>query len=69
MSLKEAERASNLTSELQAAGMTARWDRVELQNGTWFRVMVGPIEGTVEANRALTQLRQRNLGARLIPLG
>jgi cell division protein FtsN len=68
-SLKEAERASRLTSELQAAGLSARWDRVDLQSGTWFRVMVGPIEGTVEANRALTQLRQRNLGAHLIPLG
>ena len=68
-SLKEASRASTLTAELEAAGLAARWDRVDLPSGVWFRVMVGPIEGTVEATRALTELRRRNLGAHLIPLG
>jgi cell division septation protein DedD len=67
-SLRGSGAAAALSAELRTAGLTASWERVDLSSGTWYRVMVGPFDNQVEANRALTLLRKRNLGARLIRL-
>jgi len=68
-SLRASDAAAALSSDLTAEGLTASYERVDLSNGTWYRVMVGPFMTRVEANRALTRLRKKNLGARLIKLG
>lgn len=67
-SLRASGAAAALSAELRTAGLTASWERVDLSTGTWYRVMVGPFDSQVEANRALTLLRKRNLGAQLIKL-
>jgi cell division septation protein DedD len=67
-SLRASGAAAALSAELRTAGLSATWERVDIDSGTWYRVMVGPFDNQVEANRALTLLRKRNLGARLIRL-
>ena len=67
-SLRKLQAAADLSRQLSAVGLIATWERVDLNTGTWYRVLVGPYDSQVEANRALTQLRKRNLGARLIKL-
>ncbi len=40
--------------------------RVQLENGTWFRVLTGPFSTQRQAQRAMTRLRQHNISALLI---
>lgn len=40
--------------------------RVQLENGTWFRVLTGPFSTQIQAQRAMTRLRQHNISALLI---
>ncbi len=40
--------------------------RVQLENGTWFRVLTGPFSTQSQAQRAMTRLRQHNISALLI---
>jgi cell division protein FtsN len=68
-SLKSYGAASNLAAELDSSGLSARFERVVLDQVTWYRVMVGPFPGRQEANRAMTALRKRNMGPRLIKSG
>ena len=72
-SLKSYGAASNLTAELDSTGLSARFERVVLDQVTWYRVMVGPFPGRQEANRVMTALRKRNNmgpgGPRLIKSG
>lgn len=69
ISLKSYDAAHTLSKDLNAAGLAARFERVDLTTGTWYRVMVGPFPSRLEANRAMTELRRRNMGPRLIKLG
>ena len=72
-SLKSYGAASNLVAELDSSGLNARFERVVLDQVTWYRVMVGPFPGRQEANRVMTALRKRNNmgpgGPRLIKSG
>jgi cell division septation protein DedD len=67
-SLKAYEAASSLSTELRGLGLSASFERVDLEDATWYRIMVGPFPTRVEADRAMTLLRKRNLGPRLIKL-
>lgn len=68
-SLKSFNAASNLAAELNNTGLNARFERVDLDQVIWYRIMVGPFPGRLEANRAMTSLRRRNLGPTLIKPG
>ena len=67
-SLRTQDAASSLSSELIGLGLISHFERVDVDNVTWYRIMVGPFPSQVEANRAMTLLRKRNLGPRLIKL-
>ena len=43
--------------------MPVSMSRVALQDGSWYRVTVGPYDSQTEAARALTRLRQQDLRA------
>lgn len=68
-SLKSSSAASHLSQELVGLGLHARYERVDVNSQIWYRVLVGPFQSRLEADRAMTTLRKRNLGPRLIRLG
>jgi cell division protein FtsN len=67
-SLKNPAAASDLSARLAELGLKARYERVNVNSEIWYRVMVGPFRTRVEADRAMTELRKRDLGPRLIRL-
>ncbi len=68
-SLRASEAAAALREQLMAQGLPANYEKVVISSGTWYRVTVGPFPTEVEANRALTRLREQKLTPRLIKLG
>lgn len=69
ISVRSAEVAAELTGELQGIGLNSRFERADLSSGTWYRVMVGPFGSRVEADRAMTELRKRDMTPRLSKVG
>ena len=57
----EVLRASLLLMDLQTNSY-----RVQLESGTWFRVLVGPFPTQIQAQRAMTRLREHNISALLM---
>lgn len=69
ISVRSSETAAALAAELKGMGMRSRFERADLSSGTWYRVMVGPFTSRVEANRAMTELRKRNMTPRMSKIG
>ena len=59
------EDADKLRAKLMMLNLPARTEQVEIASDIWFRVMVGPFESQIKAQRALTRLRENNLSALL----
>jgi len=62
-SFRDVDDANALRASLMLQALPARVSEVRLDNGRWYRVTVGPFSSRVEAQRALTRLREENLGA------
>jgi len=62
-SFRDVGDANALRASLILQALPARVSEVRLDNGRWYRVTVGPFTSRVEAQRALTRLREENLGA------
>lgn len=65
-SFRAADDADSLLAHLEEIGLPAQSDPVQVGARTWFRVTVGPFESQLQANRALTQLREEDLDALMI---
>jgi len=65
ISVRSSETAAALAAEINGMGLRSRFERADLSTGTWYRVMVGPFTSRVEANRAMTELRKRNMTPRM----
>ncbi len=61
ISVRSAQTAQDLSTELIGMGLNARYERVDLSSGTWYRVMVGPYNSRREADRVMNRLRDRNM--------
>ncbi|MEM8766527.1 MAG: SPOR domain-containing protein [Pseudomonadota bacterium] len=64
-SLRSEGKARSVSRELVAMGLNARYERVELGTGVWYRVTVGPFSSRREADRVMNRLREKNLTPRL----
>ncbi len=64
-SLRSEGKARSVSADLVAMGLNARYERVELSSGTWYRVTVGPFSSRREADRVMNRLREKNLSPRL----
>lgn len=62
-SFRSREDADQLRARLLLQDLPATTSIIELSNGTWYRVTVGPFTSQVKAQRALTRLREQNLAA------
>jgi len=62
-SFRDSEDADTLRAQLLLLSLPTRVDQVQLDNGRWYRVTVGPFSSQADAQRAMTRLRQHNLGA------
>ncbi len=60
------EDAERLRANLLMLNLPAETGRVDIASGTWYRVIVGPFDSQVKAERAMTRLRENNLSALLI---
>lgn len=58
--------ADELRASLILAGLNASTTKVGIDDGIWYRVVVGPFASRPESQRALTRLRQRNISALLL---
>jgi len=65
-SLSEKGKADQLRAELLLAGMEATTKRSSINGENWYRVVIGPFDRKVEADRAMTKLREKNLAAILL---
>ncbi len=65
-SLSEKRKADELRAELLLAGMEATTKHSNIDGENWYRVMIGPFDRKVEADRAMTELREKNLAAILL---
>ncbi len=63
---RSSEDAERLRANLLMLNLPAETGRVDIASGTWYRVIVGPYDSQVKAERALTRLRENNLSALLI---
>lgn len=61
ISVRSAETAQELSTEVIGMGLNARYERVDLSSGTWYRVMVGPYNSRREADRVMNRLRDRKM--------
>lgn len=55
--------ADALRAELLLANLPVRTSASEVKGQRWYRVVVGPFAKRIEADRAMTRLRERGLGA------
>ena len=62
-SFRSADDAETLRAQLLLQDLPVSMSRVALQDGSWYRVTVGPYDSQTEAARALTRLRQQDLRA------
>ena len=67
-SFKRQDDAEKLRATLLLENLPARTLSTEIDGKLWYRVVVGPFERRVEADRALTKLRSRDLPAYLVTL-
>ena len=65
-SLSDKEKADQLRAELLLAGLEATTKRSDINGKNWYRVVIGPFDRKVEADRAMTKLREKNLAAILL---
>ena len=65
-SLSEKGKADQLRAELLLAGLEATTKRSNINGENWYRVVIGPFDRKVEADRAMTKLREKNLAAILL---
>lgn len=63
---RSSEDAERLRANLLMLNLPAETGRVDIASGTWYRVIVGPYDSQVKAERALTRLRENNLSALLV---
>ncbi|HEX7037627.1 MAG TPA: SPOR domain-containing protein [Pseudomonadales bacterium] len=62
-SFRSREDAERLRAALLLMDLPATTSSITLSSGLWYRVTVGPFERKVEAERALTRLREKNIAA------
>jgi len=55
--------ADQLRARLLLENLPAHVDASRVNGQTWYRVVVGPVQGRVEADRAMTRLRSQGLSA------
>ena len=60
-SFRTQEEADRLRADLLLLDLPTSTSPIELADGRWIRVTVGPFRSTVQANRAMTALRNRNI--------
>ena len=60
-SFRSADDADALRARLLLLSLPAATDTVALASGRWYRVTVGPFASRTEAQRAVTELRERDL--------
>ena len=65
-SLSEKGKADQLRAELLLAGLEATTKHSNINGENWYRVVIGPFDRKVEADRAMTKLREKNLAAILL---
>ena len=65
-SFRTVNEADQLRAELLLINLPAYVESSNVRDSTWHRVYVGPFNERVEAERALTQLRERRLAALLL---
>ena len=62
-SFRSRDDAERLRAALLLMDLPASTSSITLSSGPWYRVTVGPFERKVEAERALTRLREKNIAA------
>lgn len=62
-SFRSFDDAEKLRAALMLENLEVRTEQISASSGTWYRVLVGPFTRKVDADRAMTKLRQRNLSA------
>ena len=62
-SFRNKEDADQLRARLLLQNMQARTAASRVNGQTWYRVVVGPFQGRLEADRAMTRLREQGLSA------
>lgn len=60
-SFREGDEADTLRASLLLDNIPAATDIVSLASGRWYRVTVGPFASRTQAQRVVTELRERNL--------
>ena len=68
-SYREEAEAERITKQLSLQGITARVQRVAVDNDVWHRVRVGPISDLNQLNRVRKQLQAADLDALVIRVG
>src|SRR6185295_171711 len=61
--------ADRVRAQLALLGVESKIQRVSVDNDTWHRVRIGPIEDLKELNRARERLRQADIDALVIRVG
>ena len=61
--------ADRVRAQLALLGVESKIQRVSVDNDTWHRVRIGPIEDLKELNRARERLRQADIEALVIRVG
>lgn len=62
-SFRSQEDAERLRAALLLMDLPASSNSTSLANGVWYRVTVGPFDSRVQAERAMTRLREKNIAA------
>lgn len=62
-SFRSREDAERLRAALLLMDLPAATNSTSLSTGVWYRVTVGPFDNRVQAERAMTRLRERNIAA------
>lgn len=62
-SFRSRDDAERLRAALLLMDLPAATREINLDNGAWYRVTVGPFDSPVKAQRALTRLRENDIAA------
>lgn len=62
-SFRSQEDAERLRAALLLMDLPAATSAISLANGRWYRVTVGPFDSKVQADRAMTRLREQDIAA------